>query len=240
MIVMDRIETLIYLEKKMLNNERLIVPRYNDGEYLLMNNTEKIIANSKSGYLSELLRKSIKIKGQFICVNFLKSHNIELKDKWYDTQNYLIKESNCDLYGCSNYNVYDFCNDSSLLIKQFHGKVLLVSGLSDKANLFFKKIKPDLEYYQTPMSEAVLKYNEIKNDLFENSQLYDTILFSCGPLAKVLIADLIDKCSCNLIDLGSILNAILNLTDQWTMSWTKEINIEEKIKMFKNKLEKYL
>ena len=66
---------------------------------------------------------------------------------------------------------------------------------------------------------------------------YDTILFSCGPLSKVLISDLIDKCNCNLIDLGSVLNAILNLEDEWSMSWTKEINIIEKIKSFKDKLE---
>jgi len=237
MKIMDRIETLEYLKDKNSKKERLIISRYNDGEYLLMNNTKRYIAKSNSGELSELLKKSIKAKGQFICINYLKPHNIEKKDRWYDTQNYLIKESgNLDLYGCSLYSTYDFSNDSSLIVKHFFGKVLLVTGLTYKLIEFFNGIKTNIDFYKAPPENAVLKYEEIKNYLLKVCNNYDNILFSCGPLSNVLISDLINECNCNLINFGSVINAILNLTNDWTMSWTKNVNMEEKIKNFKNNL----
>jgi len=233
MKVMDRIETLDYIKNKMNNNERTVVSRYNDGEYLLMNNTKKYIAKSHSGKISELLKKSIKVKGQLVCVNYLKSHNLKRKDSWYLAHNYLVQEGGHNLYGCSNYNTYDFSNDSSLLIKQFSGKVILVTGLVDESKKFFRHIKKDIDFYETPLEDAVSNYEQIKNNLTSIGNNYETIIFSCGPLGKVLVADLINKCNCNLIDLGSVLNAILNLTNQWTMSWIKEINLKEQIDIFK-------
>lgn len=237
MKVLDRIETLYYLNNKISKNERLVVPRYNDGEYLLMNNLKKFVASTNVELISNLLKKSIKIKNQFVCVNYLKPHNISNKDIWYKTQKYLIEESgNNELYGCSNYNTYDFSTDSSILIKQFSGKVLLITGLFKESENFFKDIQPNLKCFETPKENAVLKYEDIKNNILKIINSYDTILFSCGPLSKVLIPDLVDKCKCNLIDLGSVLNAILNLTDQWTMSWIKTIDLEKQIKIFKNGL----
>jgi hypothetical protein len=237
--IMNRLETLQYLKKISSENKRIVVSRYNDGECLLMNNTDRIIANSKSGLISELLRKSIKVKGQFICVNYLKSHNIEKKDRWYDVQSYLIQESQNELYGCSNYNVYDFCYDSSMISKHFYGKVLLVTGLYKQSQNLFKSIgRENIDIYQTPTMNADSKYYEIKDDIEKICNSYDNIVFSCGPLAKVLVSDFIDKCNANLIDFGSVLNAILNMEDQWTMSWTEGINMPEKIKNFIEKVEK--
>ena len=56
MKIMDRVETLNYLNDKMNNNERIIVPRYNDGEYLLMNSTKKYIAKCYSEDILEQLK----------------------------------------------------------------------------------------------------------------------------------------------------------------------------------------
>ena len=234
MKIMDRVETLNYLKDKMNNNERIIVPRYNDGEYLLMNNTRKYVAKTYSGEISEQLKKSIKVKNQLVCINYLKPHNIEKKDTWYLSHNYLVNEGEHDLYGCSNYNTYDFSNDCSLLVKQFSGKVLLVTGLADQAFKFFSKNKPDMSFFKTPDENAAQNYEFIYDNLLNCCNKYETILFSCGPVSKVLIADLIDKCSCNLIDLGSVLNAILDLTNGWTMSWIKDINLKKQIKIFKD------
>lgn len=234
--VMTRMETLDYLLDKESKKERMIITRYNDGEYLLMNGTARVIAKTKSGEISELLKKSIKAKDQFICVNYLKEHNIVKKDHWYQTQKYLIEESQNELYGCSNYNTYDFYTDSVLIPKHFSGRVLLVTGLEKESKEFFKDIQPLLHVYETPKQNAVEKYEEIKNSLISICKNYDNIVFSCGPLAKILVVDLIDKCECNLIDFGSVLNALLNLTNEWTMSWTKSVDMNQKRLNFINKL----
>ena len=234
MKIMDRVETLKYLKDEMDKGERSVVSRYNDGEYLLMNSTKKYIAKCYSEDISEKLKKSIKVKNQLVCVNYLKPHNIEGKDIWYLTQNYLVKEGGHDLYGCSNYNTYDFSNDSSLLVKQFSGKVLLVTGLTDQSFKFFSKIKSDIDIYGVPKENAASKYDYIYNHILNICDNYKTVLFACGPLSKVLMAELIDKSKCNLIDLGSVLNAILDLTGDWTMSWIKEIDLKKQIKIFKD------
>jgi hypothetical protein len=54
-----------------------------------------------------------------------------------------------------------------------------------------------------------------------------------------LVADLIDKCKTNLIDFGSVLNAILDLTSMWTMSWTKDIDLQQKRNNFINKIKEF-
>ena len=233
MKIMDRVETLNYLKDKMNNGERTVVPRYNDGEYLLMNSTKKYIAKSYSEDISERLKNSIKVKNQLVCVNYLKPHNIEEKDTWFLTHNYLIKEGGHSLYGCSNYNTYDFSNDSSLLLKQFSGKVLLVTGSLNQATKFFSKIKTDIDIYGVPRENAASKYDYIYSHILNICNNYKTILFSCGPLSKVLIADLIDVSKCNLIDLGSVMNAILDLTNDWTMSWIKDIDLKKQINIFR-------
>ncbi len=234
--VMSRYETLDYLKNEYKKGTRSVISRYNDGEYLLMNNTSRVIANSTSEGLSDLLKKSIKVKGQFLCVNYLKDHNIKQKDRWYEAQKYLIDQSKNELYGCSNYNVQDFCEGSELISKYFIGNVLIVTGLDKKTLEFFKDLQPTVSVYKTPSSNAVNEYENIKKDLESICNNYDTILFSCGPLAKVLVADLVDKCKTNLIDFGSVLNAILDLTGMWTMSWTKEIDLQKQRINFINKI----
>jgi hypothetical protein len=236
-IVMDRIKTLDYLKNKINNKERIVVSRYNDGEYLLMTK-RKDVARTTFEDMSDLLKKSIKVKGQLVCVNYPKPHNIKKKDVWFLSNEYLIKEGEQKIYGCGNYSNYDFSNDNILIPKFFKGKVLIVGGLADQAKEFFNKIQPDIDFYKTSSSNVVFDYEYIEDKLLKICNNYDTILFSCGPLSKILVADFIDECDCNLIDLGSVLNAILYLKNEWPMSWVKEINLEKQIQKFFNNLKK--
>jgi hypothetical protein len=234
--VMDRVETLEYLKNKLVKKERIVLPRYNDGEYLLMKRLPGHTVHESTEKLSDLLIEAIKVQGQLICINYLKPHNIEKKDIWFDTQQYLMEQANQDLYGCGNWLLHDFCTDSSLLSKFFSGKVLLVAGLADEASGYLKSIQSDMEFYKTHKTNAPDKYEEIKNDLQNICQNYNTILFACGPIGKVLIADFVSLCGCNLIDIGAIINAVTNLTDQWVMSWAKDVNLKEKRELFFDKL----
>jgi len=101
MKVMDRIETVDYLKSK-IHSERLAISRYGDGEYLLMN---KIVGQKTEDKerISPLLLKSIKVKGQLVCIPFLKPHNIERKDIWYKTQKFFVETSQHKLYGNAGY-----------------------------------------------------------------------------------------------------------------------------------------
>lgn len=236
MKLMDRIETLEYLNNKYLNGERLVVTRYNDGEYLLMNNLKGHLTQTSTELISVLLKEAIKIKGQLVCINYLKPHNIEKEDIWFKTRNYLIEEGGHELYGCGNWSVYDFSNNNILLSKLFKGKVLIVTGLYNESKSFFKDFDLNIDFYETKKRDVEEDYNKIKRELFNICIDYNTILFSCGPVGKVLIPNLINKCNSNLIDFGAMLNAILDLSNQWPMSWSKEINLEEKRKNFLEKL----
>lgn len=235
MKILDRVETRDYIENLINNNKRVIVSRYNDGEYMIMK-LKKNVANTKSNEISDLLIKSISVKGQLVCVNFLKEHNIEKKDIWYDSHIYLTETGKQDLYGCGNYCIHDFLNGSNLLKKFFIGKVLLVCSLVDESKEFFKDSGLNIDFYKTDHIGSDLKYLDIKNDLFKICKKYDNIIFSSGPISKVLISDLVNKCKSNLIDFGAMLNALLNLPSLWHMSWLKDVNIDEKIKMFKENL----
>jgi hypothetical protein len=231
---MDRVETLNYLKDKSDKKERIVVSRYNDGEYLLMNklNTKAIAHQTSNEIIGPLLIRSIKVKEQFVCINYLKPHNIKEKDIWYLTQEYLAKEGGHELYGCSHWIDYDFRNNNILLPKIFLGKVLLVAGLAEEASNFFRKIQPKMRFYKTASDDSVNEYDSISRHVENICNNYETILFSCGPIAKVLVADFINKCSCNLIDIGSILNVILNLTKRWTISWTKGVNVQKQLGKF--------
>lgn len=235
-IVMDRYETLSYLIDQLNNDVRLVLPRYNDGEYMLMNKLPGHVAQDSVDVISDLLIRSIKVKGQLVCINHLKPHNIERQDVWFRTQQYLMQQSGQDIYGCGNWMLHDFCTDNVLLPKLFSGKVLLVAGLVEESCDILKNVQPNMEFYKTPIKNAVEKYEDIKADLYKVVRNYDTTLFACGPIGKVLIPDFIHTCNCNLIDIGSVLNALVDLTDRWPMSWAKSVDLNEKRSVFYEKL----
>jgi len=235
---MSREETLDYLKSEHTKGNRLVIPRYNDGEYLLMNKMKGHVAQTELDLISLLLKNAIRKPDQLVCINYLKPHNIQKKDVWYKTQQYLIEESKHPLYGCGNWSNYDFCNNNELLPKLFSGKTLLIAGLAVEAEAFFKKIQPDMDFILTPSKNAVTYHIPLLDNIEERCNDYENILFACGPIGKVLIADLANNYKCNLIDLGAVLNAILNMTDKWPMSWVKEIDLQKQVNGFCEKLER--
>lgn len=245
MKVMDRVETLEYI-KTTKSTEALALPRYNDGEYLLMN---KMTGNVYDSYdvLADLLVKSIKVERQLVCINYLKPHNIDRKDIWYKTQEYLSETGGHELYGCSNWCVHDFQNNNEVLPHFFSGNTLLLTGHHIESEYAFRDKQINLRILPTPKKNSSEKYEEIKSGLIEYCKLgnFDNVVFACGPIGKVLLADVVeaDMCNSNLVDIGALLNAIINeysqgtpLVNQGPMSWVKETDIKKQADMFFSKL----
>jgi hypothetical protein len=240
--VMDRFETIEYLNNKLKNNERVVIGRYADGEYLSMSGSGES-PNENSKITRELLLKSIKEEEQLVCINFLKEKNKNTNDIWCKTQEFLINNSNHNLYGCAAYSWADFLSGSSLISKFFKGNVLIVTGHSDICHFAFKDL--NFNILQTPKSNASLRHKDLleKLETILKNNSYDNIIFCCGQVGKYLISESIKKCDSNLIDLGSIINAILykhdpSLIKKWPMSWTNGMDIlsmsEEFFKKIKN------
>ena len=250
MKIMDRVETLEYLKTKMYT-ERLVVSRYGDGEYMLMN---RIVGQKTENieFTSQPLLESIKLKGQLVCIPNLKPHNIEFKDKWYKVQQFLIKVSQHNLYGSAMWNVYDFISNNDVLPFIFFKNTVLVTGYPDESRLAFKDLQRNLKVVGVPRTNTSKVYRDIKTKILEynNANKVDNILFACGPTSGVFIADLINILDANLVDIGSVLNAILNdyainkkpLIKLHRMSWATKggIDIKRQSNMFFEKLRSYI
>lgn len=240
-IVLSREKTLEYLYDKFQKKERLIVSRYNDGEYFIMNQQEtaliiKLFGKDCSKVLKDLLFKSIKDKRQFICTNYLKPKNFSENDIWYKVQRYMIENSNNEIYGCSHWTIYDFCNDNKLLPHLFSGDTLIISGLHEYLKPVIESYNNRIYFYDTPIISVEKSYEKIKEDLFKICKNFENILIACGSLSKVLLVDLIDECAANLIDIGSLINAICGKENTWTMSWTGTVDLKFHINNFLSKL----
>lgn len=242
MKIIDRVDTLNYIKSRMYT-ERIVTSRYSDGEYLMMNNLNNSTHDSFD-ILPTVLKKAIKHKNQFVCINYLKPHNIERNDRWCVVQKYLSRIGEHDLYGCCNWNIYDFQNGNNVLPLFFSKRTLLVTGHVEESRLAFEN-QEYLQIYPMSKKNASSNYKEDKEKLIELcfDNKFDNVLFACGPIGKVLLTDLISACNSNLIDLGALLNAIINdysfdtpLIDQWTMSWAKSVDVKACSTLFFNKL----
>jgi len=242
MKIIDGNETLHYLMSQVKNGKRIVYSRYGDGEYLLM--TKKRLAATEVFEVGDLLNKSVCKKGQFVCtVMFRKTYEelLEISSRWANTQKYIMKIGNHELYGTGSFLRKDFLNKCELLPYFFKKDVLIVTGHAKKCEEIFKREHVDISVFEMPISRASSEYKEAKKHLVKKCQTYNNIIFCCGPIGKVLISDLIDECESNLIDLGSIINVILSgssasLKNMWTISWAKNINSAERCRKFFDKL----
>lgn len=239
MRIMNGYETLDYFFKKIENNERIAFARYGDGEYYLMDK-KKICAN-ETFEAGKLLRKSFNKKGFLVCTAHFDKDFEKLKNnptaKWANTQRYVMTNGKRELYGTGSFMRKDFISSFKLLPHFFTKKVLVVAGYSKEAKEVFRENGIMIDVYNMPLAQASSKYDETKNLLIKKCKRYDNIVFSCGPIGKVLISDLVNNCNSNLIDFGSMLNVILStkyiyLKNKWTMSWIKNINIDNRNKLF--------
>jgi len=185
--------------------------------------------NEDHQILSPLLKQSICKKGQIVCINFLKQKNIHAHDIWYKTQYFLFEAGGHEFYGTMNWDRYDFQNGSKVIHKFFLGKTLIVTGHYSEVKRAFVDFSC-VDVYETKKNQASMEYDKYKADLYSmlGRNSYDNVVFACGPIGKVLLADMIGLSGSNLIDVGSLMNAIVNsystgkpLIEQWPMSWTK-------------------
>ena len=218
---MNKHGTYNYLKEQHKKGNRVVVSRYADGEYWIMigkKNKKAIIAGQVlTEELTRLLNKSIKKKGQLICLPnkrrltpdnlYLNTGSKKLSD---EICRYIISNTNHSLYGQVQWRDIDLTRyGSDFLTEFFIGKTLVITGHKEVCEKAFHNRK-NIMVYGIPRKNASGDYENIKNDLISTSKEYKNIIFSAGPISKVLIADLIDKCEAHLIDLGSGIAPIIN------------------------------
>lgn len=228
MKVMAREETVNYIKNKIDNGERVVVSRYGDGEYLLMN-SKRSAGGETPPAVNNLLKRAIKVKEQLVCVPPALTANTI----WGETSRYLTKEGEHSLYGNTSWTSWDFKHKLKVLPYFFRGKVLLVAGNSDAADKIFKPVLPEFKTYSMPIKDASKKYDETLNYIINNNE-FDNILFACGPIGKVILSDVINKTNANLVDLGHLMDAILQTENlsSWANGAKRQGNLKKYIDNF--------
>jgi len=211
--------TYHYLKALSRNGERVVVSRYGDGEYFIMlgmkgKNSARQEVTEK---LTKLLNNSFKKSGQLVCLpnkSKISKENLHEDDNILKNKigRYIIQNSNHSLYGQVQWRDVDLLRYNSDLITDFFiGRTLVITGHKEVCEIAFRsRIGVMVDVYGVPKKNASVSYINIRNDLFSISNKYKNMIFSCGAISKVLISDLIDKCRCNLIDLGSGIGVIIN------------------------------
>ncbi len=230
MIIMNAYETLDYFNNEIKNDRRIVFSRYGDGEYFLM--TKKRGAGEEEVEIGDLLNNNIVKKKQLICTAFVTNDYeklLTIRNKWANTQRYIIETSKNDIYGTGAFLRRDYLGTFKVLPYFFKSKILIITCFSEQVKKLFESEGIQISTYKVPQTKASDEYINIKKFLLKNCDLYNNIIFSCGPIGKVLIGDLIEKCNSNLIDFGSMINVILAkhnriFLNKWSMSWTKKIN----------------
>jgi len=215
---MSKHQTYNYLKDLYKKKRRVVVSRYGDGEYFIISNKKgnRISKQIVTDEFRTLLLRALNKKGQLICLpskNKIDLANLYLDDhKKFSTamSKFIISVSDHSLYGQGQWRMIDFLRYKSTFITNFFlEKTLVVTGHSSEAKMAFHNEK-NVEIFETPFFNAIKEYKQIIKDLKKVSKNFDNIIFGCGPLAKVLIADLVNVCDSNLIDLGSIIGIIVN------------------------------
>jgi hypothetical protein len=249
---MSKHGTYEYLKDQYKKGNRIVVSRYGDGEYLIMLGRKKkkgIAGQEVTKELTRLLNESIKKKKQLICTPnkiiitednlYLDEDNERLSNK---IGRYIISNSEHSLYGQVQWRDVDLMHyNSEFLTEFFIGKTLVITGHKEVCEKAFYGKKVRLDVYGIPMKNAAGDYENIKSDLISVSKEYKNIVFAAGPIAKVLIADLVDKCKAHLIDIGSSIGVIINpysITYQVVRYWPNTLRKKD-LKIVKNYSDKF-
>jgi len=233
--VMDRYETCQYFQQRA--GQRRVVSRYNDGEWNLMTGGTKGRHVSESANrigkdavkrIGSLLNEAITKKGQDVGVNVLKPHN-RPNGSWERCQQYLAKTGGHKQYIAANWLVHDFKTACQLVPQFFIGKVLIISGYAEAFNNLLCDVRASCDTYQPPTRGASAEYDKHHAEVIKliSDGSYDNVLFGCGPLGKVLLADAIKLCASNLIDIGALACVIPKKIEGWPTGWVKTIDIKK-------------
>ena len=234
---MNRQETTEYFYNKLVNRERLVATRYGDGEANLLNSVEKraFTGFENPSTLRGKMIDSLKNPNNIPCINELKKKNIQRNDLWVRVQKTLVNNSQRKLYGSANWNIFDFQNDNKVMSLLFRKKSIVLTNYSKEFLEVFDKYNIKVDTYQTESKEMSKNYDCHLSNLKEivSDDKYETILFACGPCGKALLTEIEPLCQHHLVDIGSLVNAIVDgafpgkysLTKKWTMTWSKEHNL---------------
>jgi len=226
----------------------VVVSRYSDGELNIMKGKGGIglhTGNEDSSKLRELLLQSIAYKDQLVCINELKPKNIKNNDRWVNVQKKLARFGGHALYGGANWNIYDFQNQNDLLPNFFVGNVLVVGSQSKALQKTFNNHNIEIDCYETAAKRVSGNYKKLLAALMHKvtAVKYDNILFCCGPVGKIWLTKLVNICNSNLVDIGSLINAIISgdtddrsFVKKWNMSWANGINLCKLSKLFFNNI----
>lgn len=219
-------ETYNYLKKRHKEGKRIVVSRFGDGEYFHMVGVVKG-RRREGGHcgteeLTRLLNESIKKKDQLICLPnqvIITQNNLYLRkaneNPKYKLANkigrYIISNSDHDLYGQVRWRDIDLISYNSEFVTEFFvGKTLVITRYKEVCEKAFRNRKKVMvDVYEIPRKNAASDYKNIKSDLISISKEYKNIVFAAGPLANILIADLIDGCKAHLIDIGSSIGVVI-------------------------------
>jgi len=220
-ILMNVEKTYNYLWKQHMMARRIVISRYGDGEYLIMLGSKKDVATHKSSEkLTELMNRSIKRKGQLIC---MPTTSIESDGVRGNAANYFLENSDHSRFGTGIWRLYDVQHDFNLLTEFFIDKTLIVTGNHVECKRAFKSNSIDVDILEGRKINAFLDYEKLKKNLIRIARGYDNIIFALGPTSNILIADLVGVCKSNLIDIGGFIGPIINpyskdenLVKKWT------------------------
>ena len=249
-ILSDMQSTYNYIWNRYMSSRRLILPRYGDGEYLIMKGSKKIIAShTVTEELTNLMNKAIKVKRQLVCIPMKgvwdnKTHpdveNIRTK-----ASDYFVNVGDQPIYGHVQWRMVDVHHNYNLLAEFFIGKTLVVTGNHVECKKAFELNNIDIDILAGGKTNAFSDYKALKESLTSTAKIYDNIIFALGPTSNILIADLVGICRSNLVDIGGFLGMLINpysddesLVKKWTgipMRTSKEM-IRRHSKTFFKKL----
>jgi hypothetical protein len=218
--IFDTVKTYNFLWKKHMMGRRIILPRYGDGEYLIMKGRKGVIATHKhSDRLTDLLNKSLKRKSQIIC---MPTTSVGCGGVRGAAADYFIENSGHTTFVTGIWRLHDVQYDFNLLTEFFVEKTLVVTGNHDECQKAFEN-NNNVDTLAAPRVNAFSEYDSLKEKLTSVSRQYESIVFALGPTANILIGDLIGCCRSHLIDIGSFLGIIINpyskdenLIKKWT------------------------
>ncbi len=216
-VLLGREETYYYIWDDFLKSRRIIISRYGDGEFLIMQGRNRNIAtHSPNQELTELLKKSLNQKKQLICIPMkLRLYggldsNENTSDIRVKSGRYFINNSNYNFYGHDAWRRLDISYDFNLLTEFFIGKTLLVTGNHKECKTAFNRNEIPIDVIEASKTNAFADYKYLKESLLKNCKLYNNIIFALGPTSNVLIADLNSTCKSHMLDIGGLLGALIN------------------------------
>lgn len=227
--ILDRQKTLSYIKEEM-GKRKMSISRYQDGEYKVMTKKSKLSGSGmESSDIASDLIDAFCNSNQFMCINQIKPRNLKIRDIWFDCYNYYKDLWPHKILGNANWNVEDYKCESDVLSDFFLGRTLIVTGWADYVKEVFKKHGIEIDCISTPSVSASLELNNYRDQVNKVINQYDNVLFACGKIGKIMIAENSKSLnqSQNLIDIGAVLNAILqpyieeDIVSRWGMSWAK-------------------